>query len=332
MAEFLTGADLSARIRQLLSHSNIRCAVAFWGSGAAKLLRTCSGTNRSDAKIVCDVSMGATFPPELKRLGAPDNEKLRYLNGLHAKVYISDAGAVVASANVSSNGIGFTDKGAGLVEAGTFHAPDEVAWRNIVQWFDQVYEDAKRIDDDALALAQRRWSPPKGAGKPIYPVRANSLLDMVRADPELFAGIGFVFTRYSSPQADSEKIVQAIGKAHPENLKEIKQWPRGSIYVGWSGNDVRRWPAKFFEFWMPRNRLAVLARETAYLDPERGAVLARPAWPAIRGDLKIPLATAAEIGKTDADVAHKVLIASDGSRLFETPEELWKVLVELESA
>jgi hypothetical protein len=329
MAEFLTGADLSARIRQLLSHQNVRCAVAFWGSGAAKLLRSCSGTNPSDVKIVCDLSMGGTFPPELTRLGAPDNEKLRYLNGLHAKVYLSDAGAVVASANVSSNGIGFTDKGAGLIEAGTFHARDEVAWQNIAQWFDQIYEDAKPIDEDALALAP--WSPPKGAGKTVYPVRANSLLDMVRAEPELFAGIGFVFTRNSPSRADTEKALQAVGKAHTQKLKEIEQWPSGNMFLNWKSNDVRRWPAKFFEFWMPRNRLSVFARETAYLDPELGAVLARPAWPGIKADLKRPLATATEIGKADAALANQVLNTS-GNRLFDTPEQLWKVLVELESA
>jgi hypothetical protein len=192
MADFLTGTDLSARIRHVLSRANVRCAVAFWGSGAAELLRSCSQENLRDAKIVCDVSMGGTFPTELERLGAPDNMRLRFLNGLHAKVYISDAGAVVTSANASSNGIGFADQ-ARLVEAGTFHAQDEVAWHNTAQWFDRIYEDAQPIDEDALALARRRWSPPKGAGAPNYSVRPNSLLDMVRADPEAFAEIGFVF-------------------------------------------------------------------------------------------------------------------------------------------
>jgi hypothetical protein len=120
MADFLTGRDLSTRVCHLLSCRNVRCAVAFWGEGAAGLL---SDSNLREAKVICDLSMGATFPPELKRLGAPHNDRLRYLNGLHAKVYISDAGAVVASANMSSNGLGFKDtRRAGLIEAGTFHA------------------------------------------------------------------------------------------------------------------------------------------------------------------------------------------------------------------
>jgi hypothetical protein len=66
MAEFLTGTDLSAKIRDLLSGTNLRCAVAFWGDGAAKLLCTCSAENSKDAKIVCDLSVGGTYPPELK--------------------------------------------------------------------------------------------------------------------------------------------------------------------------------------------------------------------------------------------------------------------------
>ncbi|MDE2116075.1 MAG: phospholipase D family protein, partial [Hyphomicrobiales bacterium] len=101
MADFLAETFLSEKIRDLLSGGNIRCAVAFWGEGANKLLLERSGKFSTDARIVCDVSMGSTSPNELEALRAPNNPNLRYLNGLHAKVYISDKGSVVTSANMS---------------------------------------------------------------------------------------------------------------------------------------------------------------------------------------------------------------------------------------
>ena len=276
MAEFLTGTDLSAKIRDLLSGTNLRCAVAFWGDGAAKLLCTCSAENSKDAKIVCDLSMGGTYPPELKKLGAPHNDKLRFLNGLHAKVYISDAGAIVASANASSNGIAFTDESRPRhVEAGTFHSKDDSEWHKIVRWFDQIYKDAKKIDADALALARKRWSPPKGDYTP--PVRPNSLLDMVRNDPEQFDEMGFVFVRHPNSPESVERARQAVGNAHSEEHEAINQWPPGDMFIGWDEENIRNWPGRFFEFWMPRNRLSVIAREVAYLDLDAQAVFSRRA-------------------------------------------------------
>ncbi|QGM47646.1 phospholipase D family protein [Methylocystis heyeri] len=176
MAEFITEKDLSARIRLVLSGTEIQCAVAFLGDGSAELLR-----DKVQAEIICDLSMGGTFPPELKRLGAPGNEKLRYINGLHAKVYISSAGAIVSSANATANGIGNDRHQARLIEAGTFYSPDDANWRSTKKWFCQLYESAPRVDKGALADAYQRWEPPRGAAIPAVAVRSGSLLDLVRS-------------------------------------------------------------------------------------------------------------------------------------------------------
>lgn len=61
--------------------------------------------------------MQATTQAALIALGAPHNERLLHLDGLHAKVYLSRRGAVVCSANASSNGIGFGEASVGKLGA-----------------------------------------------------------------------------------------------------------------------------------------------------------------------------------------------------------------------
>ena len=81
---------------------------------------------------------------------------------------------------------------------------------------------------------------------------------------------------------------------------------------------------------MPGDRLSVLAREIAFLDPKSRAVFVRSNWPAMRANLNKPLPKALAIGKSDGVIAKKILNISHGYRLFATADELWKVLMELE--
>jgi hypothetical protein len=126
MARFVDHKKLGPKIRRVLGGGGVRCAVAFWGDGAAASLF--AGPPPAEAHIICDIAMGGTNPRELKELGAPDNRGLRHLPGLHAKVYLSSRGLIAGSANASNNSIGFLDAAA-LMEAGTFHESEEEAWR-----------------------------------------------------------------------------------------------------------------------------------------------------------------------------------------------------------
>jgi hypothetical protein len=62
--------------------------VAFWGKGSSQLID--NGEGMSDFRVICDISMGGTHPDALLALGAPVNLEVRYYDGLHAKVYLSD--------------------------------------------------------------------------------------------------------------------------------------------------------------------------------------------------------------------------------------------------
>jgi len=160
MAEFLVGDDLSKRIREVARGRDARCAVAFWGTGAAYEVFGGEFAQRDDVKIICDISMGGTNPSTLRQLGAPENELLKYKDSLHAKTYLSEEGLVVGSANASSNGIGSAGRPAGLVEAGSFFPTGSPEWQTAKRWFFSLWkkEGCVKVDQQALERAEDLWS------------------------------------------------------------------------------------------------------------------------------------------------------------------------------
>lgn len=330
MSTFLTRMELSNAIRYVLSGTELRCAVAFWGNGAAELLTACGQECAQDAKIVCDVSMGSTSAIELERLGAPENCRLRFHDGLHAKVYISSAGAVVASANASSNGIGFKPgEHASLTEAGTFYAAGDADWANAACWFDELYDAAKQIDTDALSLARKRWSLSREVRRMSSVVRTGSLLDLVRSNPEAFDGVGFVFARNVNEEVSVRNAKKAAVSHYPTDPKEISNWPSGDMFVGWPGDDIDRWPMAFVEFWMPQKRLSIYARVVSHVERQTRTIFSERSWPTVRRMIKLTLPTAARIQTADADLTRQVLGNEDGV-LFSTAFDLSRTLAELD--
>ncbi|RBI69030.1 hypothetical protein DQW77_15925 [Roseovarius sp. TE539] len=160
MAEFLFGDDLSNRIREVARRPDARCAVAFWGIGAAYEVFGGEFDQRDDVKIICDISMGGTNPLTLRQLGAPENNYLKYKDKLHAKTYLSEEGLVVGSANASSNGIGRSGRPAGLVEAGSFFPVGSPEWQEANRWFCSLWDEegCLKVDQQALERAEDLWS------------------------------------------------------------------------------------------------------------------------------------------------------------------------------
>ena len=94
---FLVKEELSNAIRAVVAGGEVRCAVAYWGKHNFGK----DGMPVKEWKIVCDIHSGNTSPEALDDLGAPDNDNLKYLQDLHAKVYLSSLGAIVGSADVA---------------------------------------------------------------------------------------------------------------------------------------------------------------------------------------------------------------------------------------
>ncbi|MCC5958737.1 MAG: phospholipase D family protein [Rhodobacteraceae bacterium] len=250
MCEFLQGAVLSQKIREVVKGKNARCAVAFWGKDAEKELFGPGPLEWSNVQIVCDLSMGGTNPATLRALGAPDNPNIRYLDGLHAKVFMSDLGAVVGSANASNNGIGFMGGNAQLLEAGTYFGPDSDSCRTISDWFDDLSKrKSKRIDSTALNAAQLAWnSRRKGSAQ------SNVQIDrgFLDYDPEVH---GLVHVLWRNWNGNVKEYCSLDGLQAPrswqnlatEDYDIINSWVadflpegRNSEVVFFFANDVRR--------------------------------------------------------------------------------------------
>lgn len=255
MAKFLDHKQVRSAVHAVIAGDDVRCAVAFWGDGAFKALFG-TKTRASKARVICDLSMGGTNPEELVLLGAPDNAKLKHLSGLHAKLYLSNAGMVVTSANASNRGIGFVEPAA-LTECGTAHRPNTTAFRRAVKWFETIWKSADDVDPKALTAARAAWArrPRHGAPKgPPLPGAPGSLLRNIAADPDRYRGIGVVF---SSGEAEREDVEQAAEvamvihgkgrkpKLNTDEIRRLPTWSKGNLFTGWSDADANAWPKLF---------------------------------------------------------------------------------------
>jgi hypothetical protein len=322
---FLTGPTLSEVIRIVLGGRDLRCAIAFWGAGAADCIRSAGG-NVADTRIICDLSMGGCWPGALEELGAPDNEKLRRRDRLHAKVYISDAGMVVGSPNASANGIGFGESDPIWLEAGTFHEPKSQAWHQACTWFDSLFRSATVVDRSALAEARRNWQPTPGGHA--LPIREGSLLDLVREYPNRFGTLGFVFVNASATKEVKEAARRALKKQPSVQATTVDALQDEGIFTGWEAADLGRWPASFIEFWLSsRGKLSVYGRQVRSFEPITGSVFTeKKNWASIQ--LQFPdVPTATRVEQLDASIAAKLLADKNGGVLY-SPTELRQALIE----
>jgi hypothetical protein len=313
-AKFAEGAALSSAIKDIAAGNDVRCAVAFWGGGSDGLF---SADRALKHRIVCDVTLGGTSADALRQFGAPNNKLLRHVPSLHAKVYLSDRGAVVGSANASQNGIGF-EAAPGLIEAGIVLGPDCSAYADAAAWFEAIWSPAERVDDAALAIAAARFRPNRSFGKDT--AQPGSLLSMVANDPARFDGISFVLVNIQSTPDEREQSRAAVAAIHQDHSEEINGLPGSGMFIGWSRRDLNRWSRTFVELWMPKGTLSAYGRLTSFFDEATGTVMSsRANWQAVREIVGSDLPKPAEIRVADQDCARR-LLAKHGSKFFRATE------------
>jgi hypothetical protein len=344
MSLFLNDRELGPAIIELLDGTELRCAVAFWGKGAVRKLFE-NGIVPKNARIVCDLIMGGTNPEELRALGAPTNKNLRHSPGLHAKVYVSSQGLIVCSSNASNNGIGFLDPPR-LLEAGTLHRSTTNTYRSASQWFEEIWEAAKDVDDSAIAHAEDAWAR-RLAGNYFRATRhayhPESLLDSVVANPAAFRGVGFAFTTGNSTKEQRDETAVSVAEKDDENptrllsrkdRTELPQWPVGDVFSEWPPEDVDRWPKRFVCIHRPprAQRLSYWFYERAYtavLDGGRGMLLGRRP-PGLRHNVGFST-SARRMAEIDNEKASHIFasIRETEHAFFANGEELVRLLVTL---
>jgi phosphatidylserine/phosphatidylglycerophosphate/cardiolipin synthase-like enzyme len=136
---FLDGPTAKTAIRELLPKAErIRVAVAYWGAGAVDQLAIADLHGR-DMIVLCDVMSAGCNPKEIKRLQKIlGKQRVLTRNRLHAKVWLTDRGAILGSSNASANGLGHEgDETKGLVEANIL-IEDRSALTSIERWFEDT--------------------------------------------------------------------------------------------------------------------------------------------------------------------------------------------------
>ncbi len=152
--QFLEGAKLSAAMHRLAtSGAELKVAIAYWGDDALTLLGL--DPSRTDVEIVCCLSGGKSSPTVIRHFGdrATQNDRL------HAKVVWSPMGAIVGSANASSNGLPQEETASvNLIEAGIY-VEDGPTLKSIRKWFDALPRRKISEGDLRAAASARRRTP-----------------------------------------------------------------------------------------------------------------------------------------------------------------------------
>ena len=150
MTTFLHGPELTDIIKEILAEDGSRSAVAFWG-------RDCDGwvTGRG-ARIIANIKMGGTNPHALKKASKRPSAEVKRCDRLHAKVYLGEKRAVVASANASINGLALEGAEiASWIEAGIL--TDDI--ESIAAWFENLWRyGAHEITKHDWERAEAAWA------------------------------------------------------------------------------------------------------------------------------------------------------------------------------
>lgn len=148
----------------MASHSSVSpvcIAVAFWGAGAEVVL---SGS-RAPLRLVCNLQSGGTNPSVIRAVRAKENIEIKQIDTLHAKVFVAETGAIVSSANLSTNGLGLEGVDShGWLEAGVLVPADSSDYVQISGWFSDIWAQARWISESDLALAEQAWQRRLAAG------------------------------------------------------------------------------------------------------------------------------------------------------------------------
>jgi hypothetical protein len=141
--------------------------------------------------------MGCTSQKALQEFGAPTgpkmagNPNLHVRDWIHTKVYLSVAGAVIGSPNLSAKALGVGGRAPGNLEAGTFHPAGSEAWKEAKAWFDEVFNNSHEVLWDDVKRASKYSNDP-GREHDDADLAGLSFLDRIRHYPESFKDLSFI--------------------------------------------------------------------------------------------------------------------------------------------
>jgi hypothetical protein len=156
--------------KMVLEEKKLDVAVAFWGEGAE--LRVHPDSSKP-IRIVCNLRSGGTNPAVvqlfMERANQHSHVEVRQCDRLHAKVLLGQEQALLGSANLSANGLGFEAmETAHWLEAG-LHTRDLSEVQSAQAWFEQLWNSSqvRRITNEDLKHAAEAYNRNRN-GRPDY--------------------------------------------------------------------------------------------------------------------------------------------------------------------
>jgi hypothetical protein len=129
-------------------------------------------------------------------------------------VYLSAAGAVIGSPNLSAKALGSGSQAPGNLEAGTFHPVESKVWVEAKAWFEELFTSTDAVEWRDVERASTYSRDP---GREHDPVDSQnmSLLDRIRHNPEAYRAVSFVVTTEDLTDETEEalKSSEQIGDA-----------------------------------------------------------------------------------------------------------------------
>ncbi len=255
--------------------------------------------------------MGGTNPKELKNLGAPNNDNLQTFPGLHAKVYLSEAGGVVCSANASNNGVGFLGETPNLLEAGIFVDAQTRTLQDACKWFEKIWGDknSSKVDHTLLHFASVTW-----AARARKPIKSSNFISRAAEGTESDNAWGFVFTNTALTKKDTEEA----RKRNNDEKCEL------DYYSDFGEQDIKRWPLQFYDVHLSKGKISVGARNSL----GRGTPPKRLKSIVLASIVEKPKL---ELSDSDRSIANEIFerLEPQHALLFSTAAELRKHLREI---
>ena len=161
----LTKVNYLEKIKWLLGQDHgkvLRIAVSYWGNGVSSvsntnLMELIGQIKNSEVRVICDLGHPACRVQPIETL-LDHKVVLRTLDGLHAKVLLTQSGVIIGSANMSRAALernDSNDSNKSNFEAGILSESNDLI-RQTEVWFDSLWKSNSCIQIDQAALKKKK--------------------------------------------------------------------------------------------------------------------------------------------------------------------------------
>lgn len=194
MLRFIVGSEVAEYFSKLSEDSQfIDVAVAFWGRGATNNLKLIP-RRCAKLRLICNIDSGACDPSEIELIQAAKIAIKTHRN-LHAKVYMTNAGLIVGSANASTNGLSISASSSSNWKEANIVTDDLGVLSTARSWFEEMWKAGRDITADDIKKARDLWKKRRQLTLPDIST-GKSLLAAISEAPEEFDEIGIYCIAY----------------------------------------------------------------------------------------------------------------------------------------